>query len=246
MKRPFWLDLLLLLLLPIAGLSLGVAATLWLNIAQAPYSDLVINLSFLILCLVAIAILRLSREDVGLKVIKRQIAWHIVTSLVIFALYLLFYIFAIRISSLKPLSSTMTWGVLTALVIAFTEELYFRGVLYRFSEKRFSALAALVITALIFGLFHARQGLNGIVTKTITGWLWGSVRYSSGMIFMLILPVHFAYNALWLIFEGTWNDPPFWAVYGLPTAEFLLGLAILFVKVRKSGFKQVQEDLEES
>lgn len=246
MKRPFWLDFLLLLLLPIVGLGLGVAATQWLDIAQAPYSDLLINLSFLISSLIAITILRFSRQDVGLKVIKGQIGWHVAGSLLIFALYLLFYIFAIRISSLRPLSSTMTWGILTALLIAFTEELYFRGVLFRFSEKRTSALAALMITALIFGLFHARQGLSGIVTKTITGWLWGSVRYSSGMIFMLILPVHFAYNALWLIFEGNWDNLPFGAVYGLPTAEFLLGMVILFVKVRKSGFKQVREGLEES
>ena len=176
-KRPIWLDFLLLLLLPIAGLSLGVAVTRWLNIDQAAYSDLIINLLFLVFCLIGTAFFRFSRRDVGLQVIREQIGWHVFTSLVIFALYLLFYIIAIRISSLKPMTSTMTWGILTAFVIALAEELYFRGMLYRFIEKHDSALGALVLTALLFGLFHVRQGLTGIVTKAVTGWLWGSVRY---------------------------------------------------------------------
>jgi membrane protease YdiL (CAAX protease family) len=53
------------------------------------------------------------------------------------------------------------------------EELYFRGQLYSFIEKRLSAPAALVVTALLFGILHARQGLRSIITKTITGALWG-------------------------------------------------------------------------
>ena len=37
------------------------------------------------------------------------------------------------------------------------------------------------------------QGL-GMLPKLFTGWLWGSVRYATGMIYLLIFPVHFAYN----------------------------------------------------
>ena len=48
----------------------------------------------------------------------------------------------------------------------------------------------------------------------------GPVRYSSGMIFLLIIPVHFAYNVVWLLFEGNWENPPLLAQF-FPL--FLLG-----------------------
>jgi hypothetical protein len=47
------------------------------------------------------------------------------------------------------------------------------------------------------------------------------------MIFLIIIPIHFAYNSIWLLFEGNWNNPPTWAAYALPAIEFLIGL--LFV-----------------
>jgi hypothetical protein len=67
-----------------------------------------------------------------------------------------------------------------------------------------------------------------MISKSFTGWLWGSVRYSTGMIFLLIFPVHFVYNSIWLLFEGNWANPPTWAIYGLPVVEFLLGLLIVW------------------
>ncbi|MDX1416831.1 MAG: CPBP family intramembrane glutamic endopeptidase [Candidatus Promineifilaceae bacterium] len=234
-NRPPWFDFVLLLLVPILGLLLGVAAVRILALEGAPYRDLVVNLVFLTAVLTAVFVFQFSRADVGLRLIRQELGWHLLAALAIFALYLLYYIFAIHISGLNPLSPAVTWGLLTALIIALAEELYFRGVLYRFIEQRYSALGAWTLSALIFGLFHARQGVNGIVTKTITGWLWGSVRYTSGMIFLLIFPVHFAYNAFWLIFIGSWDNPPQWAIYGLPAAEFLLGLAIAWVKLKRTA-----------
>lgn len=61
-------------------------------------------------------------------------------------------------------------------------------------------------------------------------WLWGSVRYSTGMIFLVIIPVHFAYNSIWLLFEGNWNNPPVWAIYALPALEFVFGLVIVILR----------------
>jgi len=124
--------------------------------------------------------------------------------------------------------------LLTYLVVVIAEELYFRGALYNFFEKRFSAKTALIVTSILFGLFHAQQGLRGILSKMMTGWLWGSVRYSTGMIFLLIVPVHFAYNSIWLLFEGNWANPPMWAIYALPAVEFLLGLAIVIIHGKQS------------
>jgi hypothetical protein len=86
-----------------------------------------------------------------------------------------------------------------------------------------------VISSALFGLFHAAQGWLGIITKTFTGLLRGSVRYTTGMIYMLIIPVHFVFNATWLLFEGNWNTPPSWAIYAVSVGElFLILLANLY------------------
>jgi len=226
-QRPKWLDYLLIFLIPIMGMALGVGVTFLFGMNQTDYSNLIVNLVFLLSCIVLIRIFNFSTGDLGLKIVKEQAKNHVLLSLVIFSLYMLFYIFVIRISALKPFSPSTAWGLLTYLVVVIAEELYFRGALYGYFEKRFSAMTALVVSSLIFGLFHASQGLPGIISKTLTGWLWGSVRYSTGMIFLLIFPVHFVYNSIWLLLEGNWSNPPMWAIYALPAVEFLIGL--LFV-----------------
>lgn len=226
-KRPFWINFLLIFLAPIVALALGVATTMLLNISQTNASNLVINLFFLAACIGLISALNFSRTDLGLQIKKSHVQRHLLISLAVFGVYMLFYIFAIRISALKPFTPTIVWGLLTNLVVVLAEELYFRGLLYGFIEKRFSGKVALVVTSLLFGLFHARQGVSGIVSKLFTGWLWGSVRYASGMIFLLIFPIHYAFNTIWLLFEGNWSNPPVWGIYTLPAVEFLLGFIIV-------------------
>ena len=71
-----------------------------------------------------------------------------------------------------------------------------------------------------------------MIPKFFTGWLWGTVRYSSGMIFLLIIPVHFAYNVVWLLFEGNWENPPMWAQF-FPLFELLLGIVIMTWAARR-------------
>ena len=231
-NRPQWLDILLIFITPIMGMALGVAVTVFLKIQQTDYSTLVVNLFFLTACILLYRIFQFSSADLGLKLIKGQTKRHVLLSLGIFTLYILFYIFAVRISALKSVSSSTLWGLLTYLIVVIAEELYFRGIAYGFFEKRLSARSALIITSLLFGLFHARQGLSGILSKTFTGWLWGSVRYSTGMIFLIIFPIHFAYNLIWLLFEGNWNNMPTWIGYAVPAAEFLLGLVIVITQER--------------
>jgi len=158
---------------------------------------------------------------------------HVTLSLAIFTFYMLFYIFIIRISMLKPFSSNTLWGLITYLIVVIAEEVYFRGALYSFFEKRFSSRTALIVSSILFGLFHAQQGLKGMISKTFTGWLWGSVRYSTRMIFLLIIPVHFAYNSIWLLFKGNWNNPPTWAIYAVPVFEFVFGLLIVLLRSRQ-------------
>jgi membrane protease YdiL (CAAX protease family) len=170
-KRSLWLELFLVILTPIIGMALGVGITMAFGLNQTDYSNLIVNLFLIAAGIILVRIFKFSKGDLGLKLIEGQLKWHVILSLTIFTLYVLFYIFVIRISALKPFSASTLWGLLTYLIVVIAEELYFRGALYRFFEKRFSAKTALVVTSLVFGLFHARQGFCGIISRTTTGWL---------------------------------------------------------------------------
>jgi len=233
-KRPPWIGILIMLIVPILGMVLGVGVMFLLSLNGTDYGNLIVNLFYLIGVIVLIRLSKCSSEDLGLKIFKEQMQRHVFLSLGIFAFYMLVYVFVIRISSLKPFSSGTLWGLATYFIVVFAEELYFRGALYSFFEKRFSAKTALIVSSILFGLFHAQQGIRGMISRAFTGWLWGSIRYSTWMIFLLIIPVHFAYNSIWLLFEGNWNNPPVWAIYVLPAIEFVLGLAIVVFRNRQS------------
>lgn len=234
-KDRSWFVYFAVLISPILGMALGVGATVLLQIQQTDYSNLIVNLFFLIGCIIPIRFLNFSQRDLGLKVISAQVKNHTLISLVVLSFYLVFYIFVIQISGLKPFTTSTIWGLITFAVVVFAEEVYFRGILYRFLEKRFSGITALIGSSIVFGLIHATQGLGGMVSRAFSGWLWGSIRYSTGMIFLLIFPIHFAYNSIWLLFEGNWNNPPAWGQYGIPIIEFLFGLVIVIFKNRRSA-----------
>jgi len=225
-QRLNWFNYLLVFLLPILGMALGVGIMFLLSLNGTDYGNLIVNLFFLFGVIVLLRLFKFSSENLGLRFLREQMQKHVFLSLAIFVFYLLIYVFVFRISSLKPFSSGTLWGLVTYLIVVFAEELYFRGVLYSFFKKRFSAKTALIVSSILFGLFHAQQGLRGMISKTFTGWLWGSVRYSTGMIYLLIIPVHFAYNSIWLLFEGNWDNPPAWVIYVLPAIEFVMGLMI--------------------
>jgi membrane protease YdiL (CAAX protease family) len=214
-------------------MAIGVGVMFLLGVNQTDDGNLIVNLFFLTGIVILVKLFRISAEDIGLKVIKDQMQIHVILSLAIFTFYILFYISIIRISMVKPFSSNTLWGLLTYLIVVIAEETYFRGVLYSFFDKRFSAKTALIVSSILFGLFHAQQGLRGVISRTFTGWLWGSVRYSTGMIFLLIVPVHYAYNSIWLLFEGNWNNAPVWATYALPALELVFGLVIVIFRDRK-------------
>jgi membrane protease YdiL (CAAX protease family) len=216
-------SIIFLLIFPMAGLILGV------------------GLVFLLVVFMVIPVYSFSSDELGLKLNKSKLRFHIASSLAIFTGYLLFYLFVIQISGFKPVNSSMIWGIMTYLVVVVAEEIYFRGEVYGFVEKRYSAKWALVVSSVLFGVFHARQGLLGIFTKTIAGVLWGSVRYTTSMIYLLIIPVHFTFNAIWLLFEGNWNTPPDWTIYAVSAGELFLTVLILLANPdRKSSTKQME------
>ncbi len=191
------------------------------------------NSVFLITCLGLVKGLKLTAQDIGLKVNRTLLGEHGITCLSIFLLYMTYYLLVVRISGLRPVTSQTWWGILNYLIVAFAEEIYFRGILYSVVQTIASEKIALVTSTLLFGLAHAQQGL-AMILKFFTGWLWGSVRYSTGMIFLLIIPIHLAYNLVWLLFLGNWDHPPLWSQF-LPLVELLMGVIIVIVHDRIHG-----------
>lgn len=206
-----------------------------LGAGDQPYALLVINTVFLVACIMCVRLFRMSTEDIGLKLLLPHLARHTVLCLVILSLYLLYCLLGVRISGLRPFTSATMWALLAYLVVALAEEIYFRGILYRILSNKYSGRAAAIGSAVFFAAFHLRQGPVALL-RLPTGLLWASIRYSSGMIFLLAFPVHFAYNAVWLLFQGNWDSPPSWAVL-VPLGELLLGLLIIILPspVPRSG-----------
>jgi len=223
-----------LILIPILGLAAGVGITIAFGLNQTPYSNVIVNLVYTAAVIGVLQLVKFSRQELGLQVIERKLGGHVILSMLILAVYFIYYLFAIRITALKPFSVEIAWGLLANLLVVFAEEIHFRGLLYGYFEKRYSPTAALILTSLLFGLFHAQQGIGGMIAKISTGWLWGSVRYASGMIFLIIIPVHYAYNSVWLLFMGNWGNPPVWTQYAVVGAEFLLGLMIVYITNKRS------------
>lgn len=225
MNRSFWFRFLLVLVVYVASQGGTYLVLSLIGIEEQEYGNVIINITLLIACVGLVRTLNLSAEDIGLKVIQDRLLWHVTICLAIFVCYMAYYVFVVRISSLRPITSKTIWGILNYLVVVFGEEIFFRGICYSVVQKRYSGRVAVFISALLFGLVHFRQG-PGMISKFLTGWLWGTVRYSSGMIFLLIIPVHFAYNAVWLLFEGNWERLPMWGQF-FPLFELLLGIAIM-------------------
>ena len=74
---------------------------------------------------------------------------------------------------------------------------------------------------LLHGMTNARTVFGGVFAL-------GPIRSSSGMIFLLAFPVHFAYDATWPLFQDYWNNPPRWASL-LPLVELVLSLTLTFL-----------------
>ncbi len=87
-------------------------------------------------------------------------------------------------------------------MLALTEELFFRGILYRILEQWLGTIVALIIPSLIFGLVHIPNEnitILGVLGATIGGLLLG-IMYTYTKRLWLPLAFHFGWNFTQLIF----------------------------------------------
>jgi ABC-2 type transport system permease protein/sodium transport system permease protein len=141
-----------------------------------------------------------------------------------------------------------------ALTPAVIEELCFRGYLFSAIRGAVSPLRTVVITALLFGLFHVLTGsallVERFVPSTLMGLIIGWVAYRTGSVFPGIV-IHFVHNGLLntvlyyqdqLSFLGAGFDdkthlPPLWLA--ISASLVMVGAVMIWASSRK----HVQADL---
>jgi membrane protease YdiL (CAAX protease family) len=77
-------------------------------------------------------------------------------------------------------------GLLAALSIGVTEELLFRGMLFRGFQARSMALYVLV-NSIIFGLVHYQQGYEGVMVTAVVGSSYSLARVAGSPLSLLIV-----------------------------------------------------------
>ncbi|MCK0154820.1 CPBP family intramembrane metalloprotease [Alcanivorax sp. S6407] len=100
------------------------------------------------------------------------------------SLYLLFFAGVIAIFGLPPLS-VVVFVALNTLLVGISEEVMFRGVLFRAFDKAMAIWPAILITSVLFGAVHI---LNVFITGELVPALMQAVAATmSGIVFMAIL-----------------------------------------------------------
>lgn len=121
-----------------------------------------------------------------------------------------------------------------ALVPAVAEEVLFRGYILRAFEKSWGIIAAIIISGIIFGLFHVQLG--NILPLSALGILFAAVTYLSGSIWPAVV-AHFINNGAAVLMvtfypqlaESNLGEdvaPPIWIVFG---SVFITALVINYM-----------------
>jgi membrane protease YdiL (CAAX protease family) len=135
------------------------------------------------------------------------------------------------------------WAILTTVILApVCEEMLFRGLILEYIKQKRGVTAAVVLSALIFGLVHAPI-LPQMVGAFIMGIVLGYVYVLTGSLLSVII-IHAANNALSYLFmelaggqstelrDILGNDPLFWTIFGGSVVALMLAIAIALLATR--------------
>lgn len=117
------------------------------------------------------------------------------------ALYLLLVCGLFLLVDLPPASAIIFIAINTAMV-GFSEEVMFRGILFRAFEERMSIWPAIILTCVLFGAVHA---LNVFTTGELTEALVQSV--TAGLSGVLFIAIVLRTGSLWpaIIYHFLWD-----------------------------------------
>ncbi len=137
--------------------------------------------------------------------------------------------------------------VLIGLLPGFAEEILFRGYMQRRFIDRWGPVTGIIVTSIIFGLFHVTP--HGIALATIIGAWLGVLAYRTGSIWSGIF-CHAAINSSWNVWQvgkQLWGLPETpsmtVSVIGIVLMIFFFGLAIwvLATQVGRTPDRSVTE-----
>jgi len=90
-----------------------------------------------------------------------------------------------------PVQARALWRAGAAVVTAgICEEVIYRGFLLRYLQEgpmRLNAPIALIFSSVMFGLFHAGQGVGAILGTAVGGFLFGVIFLGRGSLLLPIL-----------------------------------------------------------
>jgi len=101
-----------------------------------------------------------------------------------------------------PPATVIFWVLLNAMIVGFSEELMFRGVILRSLRARLAIWPAVIVTSLLFGSVHS---LNILTTGEVAQSLIQSVGAAlTGLMFMAL---RLRTGALWpaMVLHGLWD-----------------------------------------
>jgi membrane protease YdiL (CAAX protease family) len=135
---------------------------------------------------------------------------------------------------LSYLSAGNTWTVLRSILLiavipAFCEEIFFRGVLMKFAHALFKKWwVSILISSLLFAAFHTT--ISEFVPILIAGIILGTVYYLTSSIWMNIL-LHLLFNGLQVVFSMYSNPQLEKSLEQQGTLLSVFGVAALVVGV---------------
>ena len=115
--------------------------------------------------------------------------------------------FSIMENMLAPLNEgSILISLLTVgIVVPFTEEFIFRGVIFKTLNKNISTLGTIIIQALFFGIFHGNL-IQGIYA-TLLGLVLGYITYRTRSLWTAII-IHIINNTIATISPFILNNVP--------------------------------------
>jgi hypothetical protein len=200
-------QLVLALLLPTIVMVLTALILFILNI-DPNYWGLPISTSMLLGNLILIYVFNMSKKELGLSYEKSTIFLHI------FGFFLLLLVSIIStytagIKNINTLTRQVLYDILFFTVVALSDEIYFRGIIYRIIQV-WDEKSAFIGSSLIYGFWTIPVGSFslaiafslvlplpipvGAIERIILGLAFGVIRYTTKMIF-LIIPYHIIINA---------------------------------------------------
>lgn len=119
------------------------------------------------------------------------------------------------------------WGGILAIAILgpILEELLFRGAITRVLLKKYNPTKAIILSALVFGIFHINP--VQIVTATLMGLLLGWIYYKTASLIPCIL-IHIVNNSLSVYMGLKYPDVDYsWELFtGTGYIELIVAIAI--------------------